>query len=134
MPIDYICPICQQWFTSQHTARDHIKEKHPRLVEEYVAGLTPKKLQGLTKRNIDPQNWAAGYLLRAPPVAPLTMPELDTECEDLLDAILCMDIAMCGLMEDEGGDSTVLRTLRHYEKLLIKHGGIEEEFQKFLGR
>ncbi|MHA1617270.1 MAG: hypothetical protein ACTSX9_08210 [Candidatus Njordarchaeales archaeon] len=65
MPTVYICPICGEKFYSKKIARDHIKEAHPEKIREVLSRVRPDKLENLRKkRNVDPENWAAGMILQ----------------------------------------------------------------------
>ena len=44
-------------------ARNHIKLKHKDKVKRIISQLSKRRIEGLKKRNIDPENWAAGYIL-----------------------------------------------------------------------
>jgi len=63
MPVEYLCPICRKRFLSRDIAREHIKSEHPERVKYMVSQLSPRRIKGLRKRNINPENWAAGYIL-----------------------------------------------------------------------
>jgi len=63
MPIVYICPICREQFLRRDIAVEHIKEKHKEHVTRLLSQLTKRRIEGLLKRGINPENWAAGYIL-----------------------------------------------------------------------
>jgi len=63
MPIKYTCPICDKDFGSREAAIDHIKEAHRDHVNKLLSNLSERRIKGLKKRGIDPENWAAGYML-----------------------------------------------------------------------
>jgi len=69
MPVIYICPICREKFFSKEKAREHVKTKHKEYVDRIVSQLSESRIKGLKKRNIDPENWAAGYILMTGVVA-----------------------------------------------------------------
>ena len=63
MPVMYVCPICGKSFRRREVAREHIKREHRDEVIGLVSQLSERRIAGLRKRNIDPENWAAGYIL-----------------------------------------------------------------------
>lgn len=63
MPTIYRCPFCNEEFYRRDLAREHIKSRHQSFVRRVLSQLSPRKMEGLKKRNIDPENWAAGWIL-----------------------------------------------------------------------
>ena len=67
MPI-YVCKICElkgikMEFTKREDLREHIKTQHREYVERILSNVSPVKLSKLKQRGVDPENWAAGYLI-----------------------------------------------------------------------
>jgi hypothetical protein len=63
MPALYVCPICKKSFPSRILARDHVKTEHQDRVLEVLSQLPEYRIEALKKRGVDPENWAAGWLL-----------------------------------------------------------------------
>jgi len=61
--VTYSCPVCSARFAEREAAREHIKAEHAELVQHVLSRLKSRRLRGLRSRNIDPENWAAGYVL-----------------------------------------------------------------------
>jgi len=67
MPI-YVCKLCEikgkkVEFNRREDLRDHIKSVHRDHVERILSQLKPTKISKLKKRGVDPENWAAGYII-----------------------------------------------------------------------
>jgi hypothetical protein len=63
LPASYVCPFCKRAFEGRSAAREHVRVEHAERVRAVVSGLRERRLEGLRRRNIDPEEWAAGWLL-----------------------------------------------------------------------
>jgi transposase-like protein len=63
----YRCPYCGKEFHCRDLARGHVKSKHREAVHQALSQLSQRKIERLRARNIDPENWAAGWILSMMP-------------------------------------------------------------------
>lgn len=67
LPI-YVCKLCEiegkkVEFNKRNDLREHIKAEHKAYVQRVLSNVSPVKLSKLQQRGVDPENWAAGYLI-----------------------------------------------------------------------
>jgi len=59
----YKCVKCGRVFYQKEEARKHVKTEHPEIVQHILSRLRHTEIENLRKRNINPEDWAAGYFL-----------------------------------------------------------------------